>query len=646
MNNIKAFRHELSQERWNAISAEIQNPALNLSERAALRLKRFLEEESIIHNEGEHIPAWRTIISFPDIYAEGEKERLSAGHYVHEQGRVCNISSDWEGVLKDGLLKRRAAGNKDMQMTIDAVIEYADRYENAELSHAIRYGANGYLNAMQMFRILHFCLWASNVYHNTVGRFDQYMYPYYKADIEAGKLTEAQALSLTEEFFLSFNRDSDLYTGMQQGDNGQSLMLGGCKADGSCAVNELTYICLKASLHNRCIDPKINLRVNRETPMELYELCTQLTKQGLGFPQYANDDVVIPALIAMGYNEKDARNYTVAACWEFIIPGVAMDIPNIGAVSHAEIVRNVILYELEHCVNFDELMECVRKAEIAEADRQEPTYKPLWIEPAPYQSVLMSDYSHDISEGAKYNNYGIHGTGFSTAVDQLAAVQAFVFGDGSVSKAELIQAMKNDFEGQVALKHKLREKAPKLGRDECCEALLDTLIRCFHDAWQGRTNERGGIFRTGTGSAMYYLWHARTLGATADGRGAGEMLAANFSPSLILSDAGPLSVLQAMARPTLNLVCNGGPMTLELHDTVFKNEEGIRKVAQLVRSYILLGGHQLQLNAVSRDTLLAAQRHPEDYQNLIVRVWGWSGHFVQLDKGYQDQIIERTSYSI
>ena len=145
---------------------------------------------------------------------------------------------------------------------------------------------------------------------------------------------------------------------------------------------------------------------------------------------------------------------------------------------------------------------------------------------------------------------------------------------------------------------------------------------------------------------MYYLWHARDLGATADGRAAGEMLAANFSPSLILSDAGPLSVLQAMARPTLKLVCNGGPMTLELHDTVFKNAEGIKKVAQLVRTYILLGGHQLQLNAVSRETLLDAQRHPEDHQNLIVRVWGWSGHFVQLDKGYQDQIIERTSYSI
>ena len=645
-NNIKAFRHELSGERWDAISAQIQNPALTLSQRAALRLKLFLEEEQIIRNPDEQIPAWRTIIAFPDIYADGEREGLTAGHYIHEQGRVCNISSDWEGVIREGLLARRERATEDMRTTIDAVIAYADRYEIEGLSHAIRYGATSYLTALQMMRILHFALWASNTYHNTVGRFDQYMYPYFKADMDAHKLDDAQALALTEEFFLSFNRDNDLYTGMQQGDNGQSMMLGGCTKDGANAVNELTYICLKASLNNRRIDPKINLRVDKNTPIELYDLGTQLTKQGLGFPQYANDDVVIPALVSMGYALEDARNYTVAACWEFIIPGEGMDIPNIGAVSHAKVVRDVLLAKLNECETFDALLEQVRLEEIAEADRQEPMYRNLWLEPAPYQSVLMSDCTHDVSEGAKYNNYGIHGTGFATAVDQLAAVRAYVYGDHSVSKQELLDALNNNYEGHTALLQKLRNRAPKLGHDEECNALLDSMIRFFHDAWQGRRNERGGIFRTGTGSAMYYLWHGRQLGATADGRQAGEMLPANFSPSLLLRDAGPLSVLQAMARPTMGLVCNGGPMTLELHDTVFKNEEGCRKVAQLVRTYILLGGHQLQLNAVSRETLLDAQKHPEDHQNLIVRVWGWSGHFVQLDKGYQDQIIERTSYTM
>ena len=356
MENRVSIRKKLSPEKWIEISKQIQNKELTLSQRAALRLKIFLEEENIVQYPNERIPAWRTIPEFPDIYAEGEKESLMSGHYIHEQGRVCNISSDWEGVIREGLLKRREFGTEEMKLCIDAVVTYADRYEIASLSHAIRYGASNYLEALQMFRILHFALWASNVYHNTVGRFDQYMYPYFKADLEKG-MTIAEALSLTEEFFLSFNRDSDLYIGMQQGDNGQSLMLGGCDPEGNCAVNELTYVCLQASLNNKRIDPKINLRVNKDTPLELYEMCTQLTKQGLGFPQYANDDVVIPALVEMGYSIQDARNYTVAACWEFIIPGVALDIPNIGAVSHAQIVHDVIKDHLADCRSFDQLME-------------------------------------------------------------------------------------------------------------------------------------------------------------------------------------------------------------------------------------------------------------------------------------------------
>ena len=127
MNNMKAIRRELTKERWDAISAQIQNPALSLSARAALRLRLYLEEEQIIRVEGENIPIWRTIIAFPDIYAEGERERVQAGHYIHEQGRVCNISADWEGVIRDGLLKRREKVPTDTRTTVDAVIAYADR---------------------------------------------------------------------------------------------------------------------------------------------------------------------------------------------------------------------------------------------------------------------------------------------------------------------------------------------------------------------------------------------------------------------------------------------------------------------------------------------------------------------------------------
>ncbi len=636
-----AHRRELTQEEWARVCETIRQPQRPLEMRAAVRLKTLLEMEQIVCY-GERIPAWRTITAFPDLYAEGEKERLQDGRYIHEQGRVCNISSDWSGVLKSGLLCRKT-GNEARDLCIDAVLSYADRYEDEALSRALRTGARTYPEALKMFRILHFCLWASNVYHNTVGRFDQYMWPYLKADLDAGRLDEETALEWTEEFFLSFNRDSDLYTGMQQGDNGQSLMLGGVTRDGECAVNLLTELSLKASLHNRRIDPKINLRVDRNTPMELYRLATELTRQGLGFPQYANDDVVIPGLIRLGYAAEDARDYTVAACWEFIIPGVGMDIPNIGAMPLANVVSDCVRQYLKEAADYEAFFDQVKKTLISRAEEIARGVEKLWMEPAPFQSVLMSDFTHDISEGAKYNNYGIHGTGFSEAIDQLAVIRELVFKD-RISKAELLDAIGNDFADQPSLKHLLRTKAPKLGRDEVCREIGSALLDAFADALAPLENERGGCFRAGTGSAMYYLWHADDLPTLCSGHMKGERLPANFSPSLLLKDAGPLSVIRAMALPQVQRAINGGPLTLELHDTVFRNVEGTEKVAQLVRSFILLGGHQLQLNAVSRETIQSAMAHPSEHRDLIVRVWGWSGHFVQLDRAYQEQIMERVSY--
>ncbi len=654
------IRKPLPPQREAEIAKQIQNPDLALAIRAALRLKLFLEEEQIICYPEQRIPAWRTIPIFPDIYGPGEKEMLQTGHYIHEQGRVCNISSDWEGVLKEGLLPRKAAalqnlakgiGDKDFLeaavITIDAVIAYADRYEISALSDAIRHGAAHFLDALQTMRILHFALWASNVYHNTVGRFDQYMWPYLQQDLSKGILTEGEALSLLEEFFLSFNRDSDLYTGMQQGDNGQSMMLGGCDKEGRCAVNKLTYLCLDASLHNRKIDPKINLRVDKNTPIELYERCTQLTKQGLGFPQYSNDDIVIPALVQFGYSLEDARNYTVAACWEFIIPAVGMDIPNIGAICLANVVDQCIRTHLEECAGFEDLMAFVRQELRSQAQALAASFENLWMEPAPYQSVLMADRvdrGRDISEGSRYNNYGIHGTGIADAVDQLCAIKTLVFDQQKLAPKQFLQNLTSSFAEVPDLLRWLRDTSPRMGRDPKAAPISEAVLDAFADALVGLTNERGGIFRPGTGSAMYYVWHARGTNMLSDGHKPQENFGANFSPSLMLTNAGPLSVIKAFSCKALPRVCNGGPLTLELHDTVFRNEDGIRKVAQLVKTFIRLGGHQLQLNAISRETLLDARLHPEDHGNLIVRVWGWSGHFVQLDTVYQDQIIARTSY--
>jgi formate C-acetyltransferase len=182
--------------------------------------------------------------------------------------------------------------------------------------------------------------------------------------------------------------------------------------------------------------------------------------------------------------------------------------------------------------------------------------------------------------------------------------------------------------------------------EDSVDRLAAFLMDAFGKKLNRTPNGRGGIWRAGTGTALEYYRMAHELGATADGRKAGECYGANFSPSLIARINGPLSAIQSFTKYDLKQIVNGGPLTLELHDTVFRNEEGEKKVAMLVKSFVDLGGHQLQLNAINRETLLEAQRNPEKHRNLIVRVWGWSGYFCELEQPYQDHVIRRTEFTV
>lgn len=170
------------------------------------------------------------------------------------------------------------------------------------------------------------------------------------------------------------------------------------------------------------------------------------------------------------------------------------------------------------------------------------------------------------------------------------------------------------------------------------------LLESFAQGLAPLKNDRGGCFRGGTGTAMFYAT-GRETGATADGRRKDDYLPANYTPSLNVRLNGPLSVVASFTKPDLTKTINGGPLTLELASNAVSNEEGIVKTAYLVKKFIDLGGHQMQLNVVSREKLLDAQKHPEKYKNLVVRVWGWSGYFTELDKVYQDQILARTEHT-
>ena len=639
---------------WN-LAEEYSRKGFSPTQRMADRFERLCEAETPVILEGEQIVFLRTVSNLPAIFTDAEWEEIKSKHYIHELGFMSNLSPNYYDTIATGLLKKRETADEYGKRSIDNIIKLSDKYlEEAKkqgradivevLTQVPRYPARNFREALQFFRILHFALWLEGNYHNTIGRFDRYMYPYLKSDMEKGIYTEETALELLEDFFLSFNKDSDIYIGVQQGDNGQSMMLGGIDEDGNDVFNLLSELCLKASCNNKMIDPKINLRVSKSTPAERYTEATKLTKAGLGFPQYSNDDVVIPALEAMGYEHNDAANYTVAACWEFIIPNVGADIANISAMSYPKAVDIALHNGLEKAKSYEEFFGLVKDEIQKECDSICDGIKDVWFIPAPFMNVLMDC---DINKCGNYNNFGIHGTGIATAADSLAAIKKYVFEEKSVDKVELIKAIDENFENSPELLHKLRFEAPKLGNnDYFVDGIATELLDTFSNALKGKTNCRGGIFRAGTGSAMYYLWHANEIGASADGRRAKEPFGTNYSVSLFAKVKGPVSVIASMTKQHFQNAMNGGPLTLEFHQSIFADEDGIEKVGLLVKNFIDRGGHQLQLNTVNLEKMLDAQKHPENHRQLVVRIWGWSAYFVELDKEYQDHVIARQAYTV
>jgi pyruvate-formate lyase len=688
LNGLRARTREGHFARYRQAASpelvgECDREGLSWPLRRARLTRRMCEAEQVVIEPDERIVFTRTLRHVPGVYSDADLAALTEGRTLHEGGVINNVCADWGMAIGEGLAGRRrvaletrqralAAGDAEAieftaaaVETIDAVIALAGRYAAEArrlgkedvaqvLEHVPAQEARTFHEALQSLRILHAVVWLSGHHHVGLGRLDQYLWPYLAADLESGRLDDDAAEELLAEFFIALNRDSDLYPGIQQGDNGQSMTLGGATRAGEAAVNPLTWMALRVARDVGLIDPKINLRITADSDQSLLELATELTRKGLGFPQYANDDVVIPALASHGYDIEDARDYTVAACWEFIIPGRGMDVGNIGAVSFPAAADAAIRDGLATGATFEDILDRTRQQIAGQVRERTSPYERLLWAPAPWYSVLMTDALErgvDHGTGAKYRNLGIHGAAAASAADSLAAVKRHVFEAGDIDGAELIQALDDDFIGHAEIREQLAQ-SPRVGLNEpLVDGLLMKLYDWLADACEAELDRSGLRVRPGTGTAMYYLWLARgrsdgplpepVVGATADGRRRGDPFGANLAPTPGTPLRGPISVLQSYAKIDYGRICNGGPITLELSDSVFRSEGSIGKVATLVRTFAQLGGQQLQLNALSASRLLEAKAHPEEHRDLIVRVWGWSGYFCELSPEYQDHVISR-----
>lgn len=672
----KVFRNDKTAGKVMTIDLD-----LSFQMKFALHFAQMCEVEEPIVFPVEKIAFTRTNWHLTPSYTPEDIEK-EFGIGCKSYNVINNVCPDYGILLSKGLngltdeIHAQMDGANDKEadflnaclVTIRAMDRLAERYAE----EAARVGnqfvealfrrvpmqpAESFAEALQSIRFISAMFYLAGNYQLGFGRMDQILIDFYQKDLETGRLTREEAKQLVAEFFTSLNRDSDLYFGIQQGDNGQSMMLGGVKSDGSCAINELTYLFMEVSKELRLIDPKINLRIDSNTPKDLLALGCELTRAGLGFPQYSNDEVVIPALVKAGYRLEDARNYTVAACWEFIIPGRGMEIVNQGAVSFPGAVDQALRQADLTTVTEEQLDTLVREnislqVENILKDRN------LYLLPSPLVSLFFSDAlacKKDITQSARYRNRGIHGSGSANGADALYIANRLIRSSERGRLAELVDAAGQNFEGHEELAQLVKNEMPKTGNaNPEVDEELRKLFSWFSDACEKHSTEKCRV-RAGTGTAQFYVWltdHntnwiiAPKVGATIDGRRDGEAFPSSLAPAFGVKIDGLLSVLKSFSAIDYSRVINGGPITVEFSPAALKSEEGIEKLVDVIRYFVKLGDQQLQLNILDEKVLADAMKHPERHKNLIVRVWGWSGYFCELAPEFQRQIINRHRYAL
>jgi formate C-acetyltransferase len=497
-----------------------------------------------------------------------------------------------------------------------------------------------------------------------LGRLDQYLYPYMERDLEQGLITEESAQELVDCLWLKlaeFWRENPEQRGFMQ-----SVMLSGRNAEGQDSTNLLTYMCLEASGKLRFPTPKISMRVHKDTPQRLYRRCLELLRSGLSMPDFYNDDVIIPAFEGYGVPAEDACEYVQDACAEILIGGMSEDrvaeiwfLPLRSLELALNNGRSLLTGTQEgpatgipdSFVDFEDLMTALElqirysiEREVEIANHGEMFISRL--SPQPLHSSTLADCvekGRDSTEGgARYNNTGTCFTvGLANTADALMAIKRLVFEQKRLSLGCFVDILRGDWEDHEVLRLEICTKLPKYGNDI---EEVDNLARRITDLYAREIpkyrNTRGGYFKPG-GFGTDPVGKGRIVGASADGRRAGAPLSTNLSPAPGRDTKGPTAVLRSASRLNVGSCTNGSVLGIELHPSSVAGDEGLLALQSLIQGYFQLGGMSLQFNVIDAETLRAAQRNPQEYRNLQVRVWGYSDYFLNVDPEMQEQIIAR-----
>ena len=503
------------------------------------------------------------------------------------------------------------------------------------------------------------------------GRLDQHLLPFYEKELQAGTLSKEAARELLQAFWIKFNnqpappkvgvtaQESNTYTDFCL------INLGGVKADGSDAVNELTYLLLDVIEEMRLLQPSSMVQISRKNPDRFVRRALKIIRSGFGQPSMFNSDAIIPEMLRQGKSIIDARNGGASGCVEtgafgkeaYILTGYFNLVKVLEITLHNGVdprsgkTIGINSGDPEEWENFDDLFDSFTRQLQHFIDikiKGNRIIERLYARylPAPFLSLLIDDCiarGKDYNAGgARYNSSYIQGVGLGTITDTLAALKQHVFERRTVSIAELKSILANDFAGAEDFQATLLHRTPKYGNDDDhADDLLRRVFEAYFAAIDGRPNTKGGHYRINLLPTTCHVYFGSVIGATADGRRAGEPLSEGISPVQGADRNGPTAVIKSAAK--IDHLRTGGTLLNQKFTPRFlADDEGIQQLTHLVRSYFKMDGHHIQFNVVSAETLREAQKHPEKYGDLIVRVAGYSDYFVDLGGALQEEIIRRT----
>lgn len=505
------------------------------------------------------------------------------------------------------------------------------------------------------------------------GRLDQHLYPFYKKELENGSLTKEGAKELLQSFWIKFNnhpsppkmgvtaKESNTYTDFAL------INLGGLKEDGSNAVNDLSYIILDVIEEMRILQPSSMVQLSNKNPDKFIKRALEIIKSGFGQPSIFNTDAIIKELLRQGKKINDARNGGASGCVEtgafgtesYILTGYfnltkILEITlNNGKDPRSGKTIGLNTGDPTKFKNFDELLSAYKNQLLFFADIKiegNNIIERIFAKymPVPFLSLLIDDcVSNGVdynAGGARYNTSYIQGVGLGSITDCLSSLKYNIFDKKLLTMSRMLEIMKKNFIGEEEWQNKFVNHSPKYGNDDnYADDIMKEVFESFFQAVDGRKTARGGVFRINLLPTTSHIYFGSVIGALPNGREAEKPLSEGISPSQACDTNGPTSVIKSAAK--IDHIRTGGTLLNQKFTPDFlNNEKGINSLTHLVRSYFKMQGHHIQFNVISADTLRKAQKEPELYKDLIVRVAGYSDYFNDLTEELQNEIIKRTEH--